>query len=94
MPAAARLGDLDTGHGCFPPRPSVQGSPNVFVNFMPAHRQGDAWAVHCCVSCHASALAQGSATVFANGLQFGRIGDPVACGSQVATGSPNVFVGD
>ncbi|WP_415010610.1 PAAR domain-containing protein [Amaricoccus sp.] len=40
-----------------------------------------------------SSLAAGSSTVFVNGLQLGRIGDPVACGSSVAAGSPDVFAG-
>jgi len=38
-------------------------------------------------------LAQGSASVFVDGRALGRIGDPVACGSRVAQGSPNVFAG-
>jgi uncharacterized Zn-binding protein involved in type VI secretion len=38
-------------------------------------------------------LASGSSEVFVNGKQAGRIGDPVACGSFVAAGSPNVFCG-
>jgi uncharacterized Zn-binding protein involved in type VI secretion len=29
--------------------------------------------------------------VFVNGKPLGRIGDAVACGSEVATGSGNVF---
>jgi len=89
--AVCRLGDMCTGHGCFPPRPNVEGSPNVFANALPVHRQADMWAVHCCVICHAAPLAQGAPTVFANNKQVGRIGDPVACGSSVASGSPNVF---
>ena len=96
MPAVTRLGDICTGHGCWPPRANVQGSPNVFVNGIPVHRQNDAWAAHTCPpipETHASVLASGSATVFVNGLQIGRIGDPVACGSSVATGSSNVFAG-
>ena len=96
MPAVTRLGDDCTGHGCWPPRPSVAGSPNVYVNSRAAHRQGDAWAAHTCPDLpetHASVLAAGSATVFANGKQLGRIGDPVACGSSVAEGSGNVFAG-
>ena len=99
MPPAARLGDICTGHECFPPRSNVAGSPNVFVNGKEWHRQGDGWSVHCCThpkvphGCHGSSLASGSSTVFVNGLQAGRIGDPVACGSSVATGSGNVFAG-
>lgn len=96
MPAVTRLGDLCTGHGCWPPRPSSEASPNVFVNSIAAHRQYDGWASHCCPSipeCHASVLAAGSSTVYVNGRQLGRIGDPVACGSKVATGSGDVFAG-
>lgn len=93
---AARLSDVCTGHGCFPTRPNVQGSPNVYINGRPAHRQGDQWASHCCPNqgCHPSVLAMGSPTVYTNGKQQGRINDPVACGSKVMTGSSNVFVGE
>lgn len=94
MPAVTRLGDVCTGHGCFPPRQSVSASGDVFVNGIAAHRQGDGWASHCCgASCHASSLAAGSGSVFVNGVPLGRIGDPVACGSAVAQGSPTVFAG-
>ena len=96
MPAVARLGDTCTGHGCWPPRPCTGASPNVNINGIPAHRQGDAWAAHTCPSIpetHASSLASGSGSVFVNGKPLGRVGDPVACGSSVAAGSPNVFVG-
>lgn len=99
MPAVTRLGDICTGHECFPPRHSTSGSPNVFVNGIPAHRQGDSWAVHTCThpdvphGSHGSNLASGSKTVYANGKQLGRIDDPVSCGSSVATGSKNVFAG-
>lgn len=95
MPAVTRLGDMCTGHGAFPPRPSTSGSGNVFVNGIPVHRKGDSWASHCNSrpSCHGGTLASGSSTVFANGKDIGRIGDPVDCGSSVATGSSNVFAG-
>jgi len=96
MPAVTRLGDACTGHGCWPPRPSTGGSPDVFADGIAVHRQGDAWAAHTCPAIpetHASVLASGSDTVFANGLQLGRIGDPVACGSAVAQGSATVFAG-
>lgn len=90
---AARQGDICTGHvPGFPPRPNLQGSSDVFVNGRPAHRQGDAWAVHCSKVCHPSQLAAGSSSVFANGKPQGRVQDPVACGSRVATGSADVFL--
>jgi uncharacterized Zn-binding protein involved in type VI secretion len=94
MPPVTRLGDVCTGHACFPPRGNSQASPNVFTNNKKTHRRTDAWPAHFCVgSVHASVLARGSSTVFANYLDVCRIGDPVACGSAVAQGSPNVFAG-
>ena len=96
MPAVTRLGDSCSGHGCWPPRPSTGASPDVFVNGIAVHRQGDAWAPHTCPTIpetHDSVLASGSSTVYVNGKQIGRIGDPVVCGSTVASGSANVFAG-
>ena len=99
MPPVTRLGDTGTGHECFPPRSSTSGSPNDFVNGIPAHREEDSWATHTCThpevphGTHGGSLASGSSTVYANGKQLGRIGDPVSCGSNVATGSKNVFAG-
>ncbi len=99
MPAVARLGDTCTGHECFPPRSSTEGSPNVFCNGLPVHRVGDGWAVHTCThpevphGSHGGVLASGSSKVFVNGQPIGRIGDAVSCGSSVATGSSNVFAG-
>lgn len=96
MPQAARLGDVCTGHGCWPTRPNAEGSPNVFVNGRALHCVGHAWQAHTCPDIpetHASVLGGGSSTVIVNGREAGRIGDPVACGSSVATGSPNVIIG-
>ncbi|QIG71350.1 PAAR repeat-containing protein [Rhizobium phage RHph_TM39] len=96
MPGAARLADICTGHGCWPPRANSSASSDVFINGRGAHRQGDTWLPHTCPDIpetHASVLASGSSTVYTNGKQQGRIGDPVACGSTVATGSGNVIVG-
>ena len=93
MPAAVRYGDICTGHGCFGSRPNDQGSGNVFINGLAAHRKSDHWVTHCCgPSCHDSIAASGSPNVFTNGLDQERVGDPVACGSSMAVGSPNVFV--
>lgn len=96
MPPVCRLGDICSGHGCWPPRPNVSASPNVFVNGIKVHRIGDEWAVHCCPAipeCHDGQLAAGSSTVFINGLACARIGDPVSCGSFAAQGSGNVDAG-
>ena len=94
MPAITRLGDQCTGHGCFPARPNTSAAASVFINGIAVHRVGDAWGTHCCgPACHASVLAEGSSSVFAEGQAVGRIGDPVACGSSVAEGSANVYAG-
>ncbi len=97
MPKAARLGDSCTGHGCWPPRGNSGASSNVFINGKGAHRQGDSYPPHTCPSIpetHAGSLAGGSSTVSINGKKAGRVGDAVSCGGSVATGSPNVFIGD
>ncbi len=96
MPKVTRKGDVCTGHGCWPSRGSTEGSGDVFVNGIPVHRQGDAWGAHTCPAIpetHAGALGAGSATVYVNGKQIGRVGDPVDCGSSVAAGSDDVFAG-
>tara|TARA_B100000989_G_scaffold286819_1_gene255854 strand:+ start:6851 stop:7126 length:276 start_codon:yes stop_codon:yes gene_type:complete len=90
MPAVTRLGDLCTGHGPCPPRPSNSASSTVFANGIPVHRLGDSWSIHCL---HGSVLAAGSSTVFSETKNLGRIGDPVACGSKVMQGSGTVFAG-
>lgn len=107
MPAVARLGDKCSGHGCFPPRVNDSASSDVFVNSLGAHRVGDTWVKHKCNKKeHDGTLAEGSSTVFVNGVALGRLGDAInkmdidndgnpvdLCGSIIAQGSPNVFSG-
>lgn len=93
MPVACRLGDMSAGHDGYNPRPNVGGSPNVFINGIPAHRVGDLWPTHNNpFAPHEGVLAQGSPNVFVNGMPLGRVGDKISCGDTVAQGSPNVFV--
>lgn len=94
MPSVTRIGDFCSGHGCWPPRPSITGSSDVFTNGLNTVRVSDGYLVHCCkYACHPGQLAQGSSSVFVNGLPIGRIGDAVNCGSVAAQGSMNVFAG-
>jgi len=90
MPAVCRMGDT---HSCG----SVDsgGSPNVFVNGLPVHRQTDSQS-------HGGVQHGCSSTVFANGLGFARVGDftlgepppPIRhSDNPQSTGSPNVFAG-
>lgn len=95
MPAVTMLNDVCSGHGCFPPRVNDVASSDVFSEGRGIHRQSDHWIVHSCPNhgSHDSVLVGGSSTVFINGLQCGRIGDPIECGSIVQTGASTVFVG-
>lgn len=92
---AARKSDLCTGHGCFPPRPNVEGSSTVFINSRPAHRKGDSWALHCCSKkgCHGAITVTGSASVMVNGKPLAKVEDKLNCTSKIMTGSDNVYCG-
>ena len=92
MTAAHRHQDYCSGHGCWPPRPNAEASPDVFINNKGSHRLGDGWESHCCVECHGGEAAEGSPNVFVNGRPKCRIGDAVSCGSTMMEGSPDVFV--
>lgn len=89
MAAAVKIGDMCSGHGACAPRNSITGSDNVFINGISAHRVGDQWAMHCM---HSSVLSTGSPTVLINNKAICRVGDMVACGSTVVTGSSNVNI--
>lgn len=94
MPGIARLNDVCTGHECFESRSNLTASFDVFVEGLGIHRQGDQWATHCCNdSCHGGTLSSGSGSVYINGLQCGRIGDPIDCGSLIMTGASTCFSG-
>ena len=94
--SVTRIGDECTGHDCWPPRISDQGSSNVFINGLGVVRVGDHWVNHTCThdgETHDSVGLAGSSKVFVNGIAVMRVGDPIACGSAVAQGSSNVFFG-
>ena len=95
MAAVATLGDICTGHGCWPPRDGVSASSNVFVNGKPVHKVGDLWNIHCCDGeCHPGIISSGSKGVYINGAPAARIGDSIVCGSIIAMGSFNTFFGE
>ncbi|PKF76522.1 hypothetical protein CW749_26725 [Vibrio sp. vnigr-6D03] len=92
---AARVGDAHscpdkTGKiphvGC----PVAAGSSNVFINSMPAARQGD---MAPCIG-PPDSISAGSSSVFINGKPAARMGDGTAHGGVIASGSGNVFIGD
>lgn len=93
MSAVARFADKCSGHGCFPSRPNIGASGNVFVNGKGVQRLGDPYASHCCPNhgCHDGVVSAGNGHVFVNGRPLARIGDQVSCGSVIEEGSGNVF---
>jgi uncharacterized Zn-binding protein involved in type VI secretion len=94
---AARLGDMCTGHDCYPPRPSISASSDTFIDGIPALRVGDKYEQHCCTtlpsSCHEGTVIVGSGTTFINGMAAARVGDALDCGSTIAVGSSSTFIG-
>jgi uncharacterized Zn-binding protein involved in type VI secretion len=94
---AVRLGDADIVHCSTPFR--AQGAETVRVNGLPWSRLGDFNTPHllpCGTQCcpHIAPIAKGSPTVYAEGRNVGRVGDPIAgCTFVGATNSPNVLAG-
>lgn len=106
MPKVARKDSVDTvaspdGAGICCASPSTQstdkGSNNVFVNNIGVVRKDDAMITHnypgpCC-NPHAPTLSTYSSTVFANGLNLGRLGDAYGGDHIISSGSDNVYAG-
>jgi uncharacterized Zn-binding protein involved in type VI secretion len=96
--AVTRVGDKTVGHGDFPPREAISGSPDVYANTLAVNRVGDLWADHPGKAPHVLGQKDKTADlpkacVFANNLGVARIGDKVEA-DTIAGGSPNVFIGD
>ena len=96
MPLAARIGDKASEHDGAPATSGIEGSSNVYIDGIPAMRQGDAFVSHACPdeSEHSRSLAGGSGSVFINGKPAGRVGDCISCGGEVMEGSDSVNIGD
>lgn len=105
---AARAGlDLTLGRNHnWTPVTAINGSPNVIVNGKQAIRVGDPFPQHFFTpgapgDPHTSVSAQGSTTVFVNGLSLSRGptigpsfgGDQTSCSDSIGSGSNNVLVG-
>ena len=92
---AAKIGDIGTDHDGFHPTPITAGSPDVFIDGIPAARVGDSLAPHDKPNNppHPRTIASGSSTVFVNGKPLAITGGAVDCGG-VIIGSGTVIVGD
>ena len=94
MPFAARIGDLGSGHSCFPPHMIITGNPKVIIQGMPAATISDTLLPHACGPLiHPGNIASGSSKVFISGRAAARIGDIVSCGSIIMTGANKVNIG-
>lgn len=92
---AAKIGDIGTDHDGFHPTAITAGSPDVFIDGIPAARVGDPLAPHDKPNNppHPRTIASGSSTVFVNGKPLAITGGAVDCGG-VIIGSGTVIVGD
>lgn len=92
MPNVAYSSSICDGACGFPPAPAQTWSDNVYANSNNVVRQSDLFVDHG----HGSprSVVSGSSTVFVNSKQIARIGDPLSCGANIATGSGNVIAGD
>ncbi|TNH92862.1 type VI secretion system PAAR protein [Aeromonas sobria] len=92
---AAKVGNIGTDHDGFYPTPITAGSPDVFIDGIPAARVGDPLAPHDKPNHppHPRKIASGSSTVLVNGKPLAMTGSSVDCGG-VIIGAGTVIVGD
>lgn len=99
MPAVTRLGDLSTGHACYPPTNLVQtAATKSYVNgiLVALTDPESQFVTHVCgTSVHPQPsrnISSGAVKSFIEGRPVARIGDNIACGDAIAQGSPNTFI--
>ena len=93
MKPVTRVGDIHSGHQCFPPTKGSSGSPNVFANGRAVMRLGDNFKPHGCPKPHSVIASTGYGKVLVNGKAIVRVSSKTACTATVVMGSPNVVVG-
>lgn len=89
MAAAARKGDLSSGHACFPPTACVNTpASKTFINGILVQIIGSKFASHRCgKTTHpesSRSTSAGSSKVIIEGNPAVRIGDSISCGDTVA----------
>ena len=88
-----RLGDCNSGHGCWPPQVLCSASSNIKVNGKQVGRVGDCYTPHCCChipETHSSVVAYGSPTTLINGRIVAIKGSPVSCGGIAVCSSSSI----
>lgn len=92
----SRLGDIASGHGSFPPTPTITCSHDTFVNNIGVIRRADHARPHSSPSPspeHQRPICGCSAKTFVNSRGVVRIGDAICCGGLMVQGSHNVNKG-
>ena len=99
MPAVARLGDMSTGHGCFPPTNMISTpvSKTYFNGKLAGVLDSNCkFAPHTCgLVTHTPderIVSSGAGKTNIEGKPAARIGDDIACGDAIAEGSANSFI--
>ena len=96
MPAQCRLGDMSTGHGCFPPT-AVNGAvaSKTTVEGSAAAMKDSTHPPHSCDSTVNSGrkISSGSGKTTIEGKPAARIGDPISCGDAMGQGASKTFFG-
>lgn len=92
---AVKVGNIGTDHDGFHPTKVTAGSPDVFIDGLPAARVGDPLEPHDKPNNppHGRVIATGSSTVFINGRPAALTGGAVSCGG-VTIGTGTVNIGD
>lgn len=91
----SRLGDFESGHGCWHPVSMAEASTNVLVNKKFACKVGDKSIPHTCPDkgTHPDSVVKGSAKIFVNKKPVARIGDALSGGAVMVQGSHTVLAG-
>jgi len=99
MPAVSRIGDMSTGHGCFPPTDmTISPISKTFFNGIKAgvKDSGCQFTTHSCgIVTHTQAerfVSSGAGKTYLEGKLAARIGDDIGDGDVIAEGSANSFI--
>ncbi|HCZ5289096.1 TPA: alanine racemase [Salmonella enterica subsp. enterica serovar Saintpaul str. CFSAN004154] len=93
MSAIATKNSVGTGHGGFPARPPIEGEPLLKINGIDALVDGNQYAQHSDGnSTHGGQAISTRPWFTVNGKGIVCVGDPISCGSTVATGDSLVQI--